>query len=570
MTEWTIVTVGLSQEGDIVLARQRARRIAELLGFDRQDQTRVATAVSEIARNAYAYGRGGKVEYRVESGLAQRLAIVITDTGPGIAQLDDVLSGAYASPHGMGVGITGARRLMDGFEAINPPGGGARITLLKQLPADAARVSGRSIGELAKTLAAESAGDPIGELREANQSLIASLKEVKERQDDLERLNNELEDTNRGVVALYAELDQAAENLKAASEAKSRFLSHVSHEFRTPLNSINALSGLLLDRVDGPLSPEQERQVSYIRKSAETLTDLVNDLLDIAKVEAGKIDVRVEPFEVSELFASLRVLMRPLQGSHSAELWLDDPVGLPTVHSDEAKVSQILRNLISNALKFTEDGEVRVSARQDETGGLAFQVRDNGIGIAPEDQLRIFQEFEQVAGPLQLRAKGTGLGLPLSRRLAELLGGSLTVESTPGAGSCFTLRLPAPARDAAPGPSRVLVVDDEEAFRYALRQMVGKAHEVFEAEDGNAALAQLQLHRPAVVFLDLNMPGMDGYACLEAIGRNPALESLKVIVSTSAIIDQRDMSRLARADVVLGKDQLSRETVAALITGGPD
>src|SRR5262249_20502651 len=205
--------------------------------------------------------------------------------------------------------------------------------------------------------------DALEEVRQQNQELLRTLGELQKRQTELRQLNRELEDTNRGVVALYAELDEKADYLRRASEMKSRFLSNMSHEFRTPLNSIQSLARLLLDRSDGDLMPEQEKQVSYIRKAAEDLTELVNDLLDLAKVEAGKVIVRPTEFEAGPLFGALRGMLRPLL-THNASVALvfEEPVGVPTLNTDESKVSQILRNFISNALKFTERGEVRVSA----------------------------------------------------------------------------------------------------------------------------------------------------------------------------------------------------------------
>ena len=566
---WPILTVQLRHEPDIVLARQRARQIAERLGFDKQDQTRIATAVSEIARNAFSYGGGGKAEFGVEDGAIQSLFIRIRDQGPGIADLQAVLSGDYVSHTGMGVGLVGARRLMDGFAVTSEPGRGVEVVLTRRLPAGRLRLGGAEVGELARGLGAGDDADPTAELRETNHALMSSLEQLRSRQDELAQLNTELEDTNRGVVALYAELDQTAEKLRAASEAKSRFLSHVSHELRTPLNAIRALSGLLLDEVDGPLTEEQGKQVGYIRRSAETLTELVNNLLDIAKVEAGKVDVTVSAFQVDELLAGLRGLLKPLQASSGAELVFDESAGIPLVHSDEAKVAQILRNLISNALKFTEAGEVRVSAALEGDDRLVFTVSDTGIGLAAEDHERIFQEFEQVPGALQSRFKGTGLGLPLSRRLAELLGGALTVESQLGSGSTFRLSIPLDLRPKPKASLGILLVDDEEAFRYALKQMVGADHQVREADDGVEALARLQDQAPDVVFLDLNMPRLNGYGVLERIAADPGLAHMTVIVSTSAMLSERDRERLARADYILTKDQLSRETVMALLAGVP-
>jgi signal transduction histidine kinase len=203
-----------------------------------------------------------------------------------------------------------------------------------------------------------------------------------------------------------AELDERAEQLRKAGELKTRFLSNLSHEFRTPLNSILALSRLLLDRIDGELTAEQERQVGYVRRSAESLLELVNDLLDLAKIEAGKVEVKATSFRVSSLFGALRGALRPLQVSPSVELIFDSADDMPELLTDEAKLAQILRNLISNALKFTEKGEIRVRAQYEAEPELAiFSVRDTGIGIAPEDQTRIFEEFSQVNTRLQKKPR---------------------------------------------------------------------------------------------------------------------------------------------------------------------
>src|SRR5690606_13536065 len=328
--------------------------------------------------------------------------------------------------------------------------------------------------------------DPMTVLRQQNQELLQSLEEIRRRQQEAEQLSRELADTNRGVVALYAELDARAEQLRHASEMKSRFLSSVSHEFRTPLNSIMALCALLLEGVDGELSSEQRRQIGYLRKSAHELLELVDDLLDLAKVEAGKVEVRSVQFTVRDLFGALRGALKPLRGSGEVDLVFEPADDLPPMCTDERKVSQVLRNLISNALKFTERGEVRVSARYDaQRRRMTFVVTDTGIGIAPENRERIFEEFSQVEGALQKRSAGTGLGLSVSRRLAELLGGEVWLDSELGRGSQFYLTVPvvyaglSQAQTAALEPSqrrtRVLVIDDDETFRYVLRQFLSES-----------------------------------------------------------------------------------------------
>ena len=450
-----IVALELRRDHDLVQARGRARELATLLGFATQDQIRIATTVSEIARNALRYAGGGKVEFELDQERTEnRLLIRVSDRGPGIAHLDDVLAGRYASATGMGIGIAGALRLMDSCDIDTAPGKGTTVRMSKRLPAGAAAPDAQRINTIAARLAACGDVSSTEELLRQNGELIATLSLLRERQDELTRLARELEDTNRGVLALYAELDQQAEALRRADAMKSRFLSNMSHEFRTPLASMRALARLLLSQADGWLTAEQRKQVGLIDAAAHGLSEMVDDLLDLAKIEAGKVVVHAAPFEIGELFSALRGMLKPLLASERVQLVFEEPQGLPTVLGDEPKIAQILRNFISNALKFTPAGEVRVAARlhPEDATLLELSVRDTGIGIAAEHLDLIFEEFAQVEHPLQRH--GTGLGLPLCRRLAQLLGGRLHVTSQPGAGSCFSVVLPlhGPLSDAAGAP----------------------------------------------------------------------------------------------------------------------
>ena len=266
-------------------------------------------------------------------------------------------------------------------------------------------------------------------------------KELAQARAQVAALQDELDETNRGVLALYAELDTQAQQLRDATELKSRFLAYMSHEFRTPISSIRSLTRLLIDRVDGPLTEEQARQIGFIRTTAEELADLVNDLLDLAKVEAGRIEISPAWFELVDLFSALRGMFKPVLNNPDVQLVFEEPQGNGQVFTDDGKLSQILRNFISNALKFTSRGEVRVSAVQNGDT-ITFSVADTGIGIAPEFHRAVFEDFVQVNSPVQKRLRGTGLGLSLSRRLAELLGGSVALQSAPGQGSTFSVTLP--------------------------------------------------------------------------------------------------------------------------------
>jgi signal transduction histidine kinase/CheY-like chemotaxis protein len=487
----------------------------------------------------------------------------------------------------MGLGIIGAKRLMDLFQIESSPARGTTVLMGKHFPRGNATFAPTSLAAISNELAQLAPRTPLAELQQQNQELLRALDELHMRQEELTRLNAELEDTNRGVVALYAELDEKAEQLQRANELKTRFLSNMGHEFRTPVNSILALSRLLLERIDGELTEEQEKQISFIRQAAQDLSDLVNDLLDLAKVEAGKIAVRPDEFEVTDLFATLRGLLRPLVIPEVA-LVFDEPDGIPPLYTDEGKISQILRNFISNALKFTERGQVRVSATLDAARQtVVFAVADTGIGIALEDQDRIFEEFAQAEHPIQQRTKGTGLGLPLTRRLAELLGGSVNVRSAPGRGSVFSAIVPLvyagpaqvsaePERGRPPTPvpvasggnsAKILIVDDDEAARYVIRRFLAESFfTIIEASNGPEGLRRAREDRPRVIFLDLMMPQMSGFEVLEQLESDPVTRNIPVIIITSKLLKDRERRPLdGKAVAVLSKETASREAALASV-----
>lgn len=433
MSAQRILKVALASEQDVVLVRQRARKVSALLGFSQQDQVRIATAVSEVARAACQLAFGGRAVFLLDEHGGRRQCLEMTISAGAAA------AGAVLPDEA----VVTAHRLMDECRVGADAGGAPAVTMCKLLPAQD-HVGSARLAEVGKQLAQDSpVANSYLEVHLQNQELVATLAELRERQEDLLELTRELEDTNRGIVALYAEIEDKAERLRKADEMKSRFLSNTSHELRTPLSSIRALARLLLDRLDGDLTQEQERQVKFIEKAANDLSELVNDLLDLAKIEAGKVEVQTAPVVVDNLFRALKGMLRPLVDEARVELVFETPAFVEAFESDEGKISQVLRNFISNALKFTEEGAVRVRADWDrERDTIAFSVADTGIGISPDNLQLIFEEFSQIEHPLQRRSKGTGLGLPLCRKLAELLGGRVEVESRLGAGSTFRLVLP--------------------------------------------------------------------------------------------------------------------------------
>jgi signal transduction histidine kinase len=579
----TLLHLELTQDRDIVAARQRARQVSALLGFDSQDQVRIATAVSELARNAVRHAGGGTIEFTLAQAHARGatqpasslLQIVISDHGPGIANLDDAT--AESSTGEVKLGLVAARRLMDTFDVYSGKERGTTITLGKFLPRRTETFSAARTAAIADQLSAYGTTDAAAEIQQQNRDLLRSLDELRLRKEELARLSSELEDTNRGVLALYAELEERATHLRLADETKTRFLSAVSHEFRTPVNSILALSRILLHRLDGELTSEQEKQVSYIRQAAEQLSTMVDDLLDLRKVESGKLQLRVETFNVTDLFGALRGMFKPLSIKDSVSLTFEEIGPLPALHTDQGKVAQILRNLISNALKFTEAGSVRVTAKlAADTDMVVFAVADTGFGIAPENHRRIFDEFTQVENPLQTTVKGTGLGLPLSQRLAALLGGTIDVASELGKGSVFSLAVPlrlaaamtagGPALPETRAAQRVLIIDDNEVERYALRQFLSSStFDVIEASGGYDGLRLARQSRPDLIFLDLAMPDVHGLEVLKMLKAIEETRGIPVILFTSQRPDGIGEEHAASASALLLKSELSRESVAAVI-----
>jgi signal transduction histidine kinase/CheY-like chemotaxis protein len=536
----------IKTSNDILSARQRVRDGAAQLGFDLFEQVQIATGISEVGREITASG-GGELAVWISETRPRRLVI----GAKGIDRVDD-------STDGLAPGLAAAHRLLG--PPIDQESPGWDFTFSRLLPKSAP-------ADLGRTLPAAPT-DPFQELERQDSELLGLLEKVRMREAELEDLNRELEETNRGVLALYAELDEKAESAREASNERSRFLSNVTHELRTPLSSILALCGLLLARNDGSLGGEQVKQIGYIQKSAQDLLDFVSDLLDLAKVEAGKVAVRSAPFEVEEVFAALRGMFRPLSLDASFPIVFESS-RVPAMVTDEYKISQILRNLISNALKFTESGEIRVSAAHDpEQDEVVFSVADTGIGIDAEDLDSIFDEFVQVDTRRGRRERSSGLGLPLSRSLAELMGGSLTVASQSGVGSTFTLRVPRTYGYMAAGPRSdsasgyVLVVDDDPISRYvAKEQLERRGWRVVEAADGEIALRLAREGDCRAIVSDLAMPGMSGYELLNRLGEDPSTADIPVVIRTSRHLTDSDAGALARAAAVFSKDDNTMQLV---------
>ena len=410
------------------------------------------------------------------------------------------------------------------------------------------------------------ASESMEEAVRLNRQVVSQRKELERRHQELLALNQQLSEVHMGVLTMHSELEDRSVELQHTAEIKTRIVNNVSHEFRTPLYSILGLTDLLANGRDGPLTAEQEKQVAFIRSSAGELLELVDDLLDLSSTEAGKATMRMERFDLGAFLASQKGILRPLipQGS-PVRLEFTMPESEVTLETDKAKLSQVLRNLVSNALKFTEEGEVRVSARLDVDGAVAdgavtIEVRDTGIGIAPGDLDRIFEEFGQVENPLQSRRKGTGLGLPLARRLTELLGGKLRVASELGRGSTFTISIPRQhveiremaalvARNRerpANGASILVVEDDRKTLMIYERYLVMAGFHVIPARTLDEARAAIAQGRPAAIVLDVMLEGEASWSFLAELKREPSTRDIPVLVVT--VTNREQKARALGAD----------------------
>lgn len=443
-----LITVALRRENDLLIARQRARQIAQLLGFSTADSTRITTALAEIARNALIYGGGGTVVFTLEQEhTSQALVVDVADDGPGVSELASILAGEYGSKTGMGVGITGSRSLMDRFRIETAPGAGTRVSMAKSLPVGAPRITPADIARVTDALVARGDGSPFGELQLQNQELLSALDEITRRQAEVERLSLVAENAR----ARAEEAQLVAERAVAVQE---RFMALTTHEIRTPLNAMQGYVELLEMQLEGALNEKQIEYFVRVKRATKHLIGVTNDFLDMAKGEAGHLRIARHPGVARLAMSEAAALVAPQAASRSVEIALTEAVERIMYLGDSDRVRQVLVNVLGNAVSFTPPGgRIRMTAAYAETppagsslaGGpwCTIRVEDSGPGIPPEKVAHVFEPFVQVASGSQAGRKGTGLGLTVSRQLALLMGGELVAEGHAGidGGAAFTLWL---------------------------------------------------------------------------------------------------------------------------------
>jgi CheY-like chemotaxis protein/anti-sigma regulatory factor (Ser/Thr protein kinase) len=382
------------------------------------------------------------------------------------------------------------------------------------------------------------------------------------------------------------------EAAESANKAKSQFLANMSHELRTPMNAIIGYSEMLTEEAEDLGQSTFIPDLLKINTAGKHLLTLINDILDLSKIEAGKMDLYLETFDIGQTLHDICATFQPLVRDNSNELVLDVPAELGTIYADATKVRQILYNLLSNAFKFTKAGKIVVRARSKTAAGkdqIEFQVTDTGIGMTPEQTTKIFDAFIQADASTTRKYGGTGLGLAITRKFCEMMGGKVSVVSTPGEGTTFTVSIPAevvdvrklsasldqlataigaeppglPASPASGGAGSVLVIDDDPVIQELMKSFLTKeGYQVTVVSRGEDGLEMARGLRPDVITLDVAMPNMDGWSVLSKLKANPLLADIPVVILTM-VEDKSTGYALGAAEYLI--KPIDRERLVAIM-----
>ncbi|MDB6028727.1 MAG: signal transduction histidine kinase [Verrucomicrobiales bacterium] len=446
-----LLHVELCYEHDVVLSRQRARQVAALVGFSAQDQVRIATSVSEIARNTFRYAGRGKVEFFLQTEPRPILQMIFSDHGQGIPNLSTILAGKYVSRSGMGLGIVGTKKLMDKFEIETGPKG-TTVSMGKYIGSELNEFNKEFFSYLTDELSLQTSQEPFVELQQQNQELLGAFSELEKRQNELTHLNVELQETKRQLnlqnELLESRVSERTAELKDSLQEMEKFCYSIAHDLKAPLRAINGLTMVLQQEYAPAFDAEGKNCTNRIVEAATRMHILIVDLLDYGRLT--HMDVAVTPISLNDTIAKAAEGLREVIVLTKATIEVQKE--MPIVMANSVLLDQVLSNLIENALKFvpagvapfvkiwaeertvkSEDGTIRPSVR--------LSIKDNGIGVDVSYHKRIFKVFERLHGERSVYP-GTGIGLALVQKAVERMNGISGVESTLGQGSLFWIELP--------------------------------------------------------------------------------------------------------------------------------
>jgi len=536
---------------DILSVRHAVKTITKHLGFDYLDTVRIATAASELTRNIQEHADSGFVRFEViTKNKKTGIRLVFQDKGKGIRDIDKVLREDYQSAVGMGVGLRGAKQLMDVFEIQSEAGKGTKITIIKWLKSGKS-ISQDKLKEIQQEFSLVIKESDVKELKSQNRELIDVLEIVRKKNNQLALLNKELKKTNNGTLLLYQEIDKKNKELDLESERKSQFMRSLSHETRTPINSIISLINLLSGQKDGPLNDEQLLQTKMIKENAEYLLNLINDLLDLSKIEEGYVEYSISKISIEDLLYHVKSVLSPLAEEKGLKLKFKVSRKLPQIETDKKYLIQVLINIVGNSIKFTDRGSVELQIGLIEIEGqpfFEFRTMDTGIGIPNDKFGLIFQQFQRIYSRDDIR-KGSGLGLPIAKSIIENLGGRISVTSREGVGSTFVFTIP------VTNPSlqkkqiteekeekqietfkedAILIVEDDREVAALLKNTLNKeGYKTYNAYNSEKAIYLIKKYKFFVVYLDLLLPKeSDGWKVLKAIKHNVKYKNTPVVVVT--------------------------------------
>ncbi|WP_456432743.1 response regulator [Thermosulfuriphilus sp.] len=430
------------------------------------------------------------------------------------------------------------------------------------------------------------------ELQEKNRLLELQNEELQAQSEELMAQAEEIQSQAEELAAQRDVLERKNLEIEEANRLKSEFLSNMSHELRTPLNAVLGMARLMLDEAAGPLTGRQREYLEVIIRNGNSLLELINDILDLNRIESGKIEISFTEFPLAELLQDVESSIRPLAEKKGLKFILSTEEAPETLVTDQKRLRQILINLLSNAVKFTEKGEVELKINLKEGPErdiVRFEVRDTGIGIPPGQEKVIFEAFRQLNGSITRKYGGSGLGLHIVKKLTELLGGEISVSSQPGKGSTFTLVLPRdrrskkrlpddtwknlikqtlkrdlePREEISPEEKKILIIDDDMIVIRELGVLLrSTGWRLFFAFDGQGGLKIAQEKRPDLILLDLKMPIMDGFSFLERLAEIPVISQTPVMILTSLDLEEDQLATLkGNVRGIVYKGNISRENL---------